>query len=110
MTDPGAVDQHLKKERNMDWKIVVIGALALSAILLGSIVASGLRPENTAYGQGGVYATYLVVGASVQDNYAEYAVLDTESRKMLFYKVDATKLVLEPVKGIDFAKDFAKAP
>jgi|WetSurMetagenome_2_1015567.scaffolds.fasta_scaffold27359_3 hypothetical protein len=93
----------------MDWKKVVIGVLALSAAFLGVIVAGNLRPD-TAYGQGGVYATYLVVAANVQDNYAQYAVIDTEARKMLFYKVDPTKIILEPVKGQDFARDFAKAP
>ena len=94
----------------MDWKTVVIGVLALSAVLLGGVVASGLRPEAPAYGQGGVYATYLAVGANVQEEYAQYAIIDTEARKMLFYKVDLTTLKMTPIKGQDFSRDFAKAP
>ncbi len=94
----------------MDWKTVVIGVLVLSAVLLGGVVASGLRPEGAAYGQGGVYATYLAAAADVQDDYAHYIIIDTEARKMLFYRVDLAALKMTPVKGRDFAVNFAKAP
>jgi hypothetical protein len=94
----------------MDWKKVAIGVLVVSAVLMGGLVANLMKPETSAYGQGGVYATYLAVGANVQDNYMHYVILDTESRKMLFYKVDLAKPALEPVKGADFSRDFAKAP
>ena len=73
----------------MDGKTVVIGVLVVSAVLLGGVVVSGLRQD--AYAQGGVYATYLAVAASVQDQYVHYVVLDTEARRMLFYQVNMGK-------------------
>ena len=94
----------------MDWKTVVIGVLVVSAVLLGGLVVSGLKPDGAAYGQGGVYATYLATTANVQDNYVNFVVLDTQSRKMLFYRVDTTTLQLEPVSGRDLNKDFPRAP
>ena len=94
----------------MDWKTVVIGVLVVSAVLLGGLVVSGLRPDGAAYGQGGVYATYLAATANVQDNFVNFVVLDTQSRKMLFYRVDITTLQLEPVSGRDLNKDFPRAP
>jgi hypothetical protein len=90
----------------MDGKTVAIGVLALCAVFLAGLVASGLRTENAAYGQGGVYATFLAVSANVQDNYANFVVLDTEARKMLFYKVDIATSKLEPIAGRDFKVDF----
>jgi hypothetical protein len=93
----------------MDGKTVVIGVLVVSAVLLGGVVVSGLRQD--AYAQGGVYATYLAMTANVQDQFVNYVVLDTESRRMLFYRVDQGKWTIEPVTGRDLARDFQhKAP
>ena len=97
----------------MDGKTVVIGVLVVSAVLLGGVVVSGLRQD--AYAQGGVYATYLAVTASVQEQYVHYVVLDTEARRMLFYQVsqgkDQSKYIMEPVSGRDLTRDFLhKAP
>jgi hypothetical protein len=71
----------------MDGKTVAIAVLILVAMLLGGIVATELRPEK-AYAQGGVYATYLVSSAQVQDNVTNFVVVDTASHRMLFYEVD----------------------
>jgi hypothetical protein len=94
----------------MDWKTVVIAVLVTSAILLGGVVVSGLRPEGAAYGQGGVYATYLAATAAVQDNYVHYVILDSESRRMLFYRVDIAKFTMEPVpaSGFELTKEFKR--
>jgi len=92
----------------MDGKTVVIGVLVVSAVLLGGVVVSGLRQD--AYAQGGVYATYLAVAASVQDQYVHYVVLDTEARRMLFYQVnmgkDQGKYTMEAISGRDLSRDF----
>ena len=79
----------------MDGKTVVIGVLVVSAVLLGGVVVSGVRQD--AYAQGGVYATYLAVSANYQENSANFIILDTESRRMLVYKVDPATGVLSPV-------------
>lgn len=79
----------------MDGKTLAIGVLVVSAVLLSGVVVSGVRQE--AYAQGGVYATYLAATASVQPNAVHFAVLDTEARRLLFYKVDPGKGTLEPV-------------
>jgi hypothetical protein len=89
----------------MDWKTVVIAVLVASAVLLGGVVMSGLRPEP-AYGQGGVYSTYLAVTANVQSDFVNYVVLDTEARRMLCYRVDTAKLTMEPAWGADLVRDF----
>ncbi|MCX5684449.1 MAG: hypothetical protein NT049_12290 [Planctomycetota bacterium] len=93
----------------MDGKTVVIGVLVVSAVLLSGIVVSGVRQE--AYAQGGSYATYLAVTANVQEQFVNFVVLDTEARRMLFYKIEQGKWQLEPASGADLKKDFAhKAP
>jgi hypothetical protein len=93
----------------MDGKTVVIGVLVVSAVLLSGIVVSGVRQE--AYAQGGVYATYLAVTANVQEQFVNFAVLDTEARRLLFYKVEQGKWQLEPAAGRNLTTDFQhKAP
>jgi hypothetical protein len=93
----------------MDGKTVVIGVLVVSAVLLSGIVVSGVRQE--AYAQGGVYATYLAVTANVQEQFVNFAVLDTEARRLLFYRVEQGKWLLEPAVGRNLATDFQhKAP
>ena len=92
----------------MDAKTVVIGLLVVSAVLLGGLVASGLREEK-AYAQGGVYATYLAATANVQDQYVNFIVLDTDSRRLLFYRVEQGKWTLEPTAGFDLTKEFKHA-
>jgi hypothetical protein len=94
----------------MDWKTVVIGVLVASAVLMGGLVASGLRADGAAYGQRSVYDTYLVTTANVQDNYVHFVVLDTQSRRMLFYRVDTATYQLEPVTGRDLSRDFPRVP
>jgi len=89
----------------MDWKTGVIGALVVAAVLLGGVVTSGLK-EKPAYGQGGVYSTYLAVSADVQERYSNFVILDTETRRLLIYRVDIAKLTLEPVAGRDLVRDF----
>jgi len=89
----------------MDWKTVVIGALVVASVLLGGVVTSGLK-EKPAYGQGGVYSTYLAVSADVQERYSNFVILDTETRRLLIYRVDLAKMTLEPVAGRDLVRDF----
>jgi hypothetical protein len=91
----------------MDGKSLAIGVLVATAILLGGVVANGLRQERVAYAQGGVYATYLATSANMSENNATFAVLDTETRRLLFYRVDVPKMLLEPIpKGADLTRDF----
>jgi hypothetical protein len=92
----------------MDWKTVVIGALVVAAVLLGGVVTSGLK-EKPAYGQGGVYSTYLAVSADVQERYSNFVILDTETRGLLIYRVDIAKLTLEPVGAHDLVREFRPA-
>ncbi|MBE3097498.1 MAG: hypothetical protein IMZ44_10265 [Planctomycetes bacterium] len=92
----------------MDAKTAVIGLLVVSAVLLGGLVASGLREEN-AYAQGGVYATYLATTANVQEQFVNFVVLDTDSRRLLFYRVEQGKWTIEPTAGFDLTKEFKHA-
>ena len=92
----------------MDVKSVVIGVLVVSAVLLAGMVATGLREER-AYAQGGVYATYLAATANVQDQFVNYVVLDTDSRRLLFYRVEQGKWTLEPVAGFNLTTEFKHA-
>ena len=93
----------------MDWKTVVIGALVVASVLLGGVVTSGLK-EKPAYGQGGVYSTYLAVTADVQQRYSNFVILDTESRRLLIYRADNVNWKLEPVTGRDLVRDFKHTP
>ncbi|MBM4019630.1 MAG: hypothetical protein FJ288_15135 [Planctomycetes bacterium] len=92
----------------MDVKTVVIAVLVMTAVLLGGLVASGLREER-AYARDSVYSTYLAVTANVQEQFVNYIVLDTESRRMLFYRVEQGKWTMEPVHGRDLTRDFRQA-
>jgi hypothetical protein len=83
----------------MDGKTVAIGVLVVAALLLGGIVVSGLHQERAAYGQGGVYATYLATSVLVRDGFCNFAVIDTASRRMVFYDIDVPKFELKPSAG-----------
>ena len=88
----------------MDGKTVAIGVLVVCAVLLSGVVVSGVRQE--AYAQGGVYSTYLAVTANVQPDMVNFAILDTQSRLLLFYKVEPGRWTLEPTVGKFLTKDF----
>lgn len=94
----------------MDGKTVAIGVLVVAAVLLGGLVASGLRPEGAAYGQGGVYANFLVTPVQVRDDFVAFAVLDTSKRLLVFYDVNTTNHALDMADGKDLAKDFPAKP
>jgi hypothetical protein len=83
----------------MDGKTVAIGVLVVAAVLLGGVVASSLQQERAAYGQGGVYATYLATSILVRDGFCNFAILDTASRRMVFYDIDVTTFALKPTAG-----------
>ena len=92
----------------MDGKTVAIGVLVVMAVLLAGIVTNGLYQERAAYGQGGVYATYLATSIMVRDGFSNFAILDTEARALAFYDLDPTKFELKPSlgQGRRLMKDF----
>lgn len=92
----------------MDGKTVAIAALVVVAMLLGGIVASELRQGREAYGQGGVYATYLTCEAAVQSDVANFAIVDTASRRLVFYEVDQSKSKLKLAGVADLGRDFQR--
>jgi hypothetical protein len=92
----------------MDGKTLAIGALVVVAMLLGGLVASSLYQERAAYAQGGVYATYVAAPVIVREWYASYAVIDTESRTLIFYDVDNTTFKLKPTSGKHLGPDFQR--
>ena len=92
----------------MDGKTVVIVVMAALALLLGGIVTSGLYQEGAAYAQGGVYATYLVTTAEVNDDLSNFVVLDTETRRLMFYRVDVARGELQPSSGRELLRDFQR--
>jgi hypothetical protein len=83
----------------MDAKTVAIGVLVVTTVLLGGIVASSLHQERTAYGQGGVYATYLAASVLVRDGLVNFAILDSDARALVFYDIEPTKYELRPLPG-----------
>jgi len=91
----------------MDGKKIAIGALVVLAILLGGLVAGGLR-DNAAYAQGGVFATYLAVAAEVREDYVNFVVLDTDSRRVVFYDIAPPKHELTPTGGRMLDRDFQR--
>jgi hypothetical protein len=91
----------------MDGKTVAIAVLILVAMFLGGIVATELRPEK-AYAQGGVYATYVVSSAQVANNETNFAVMDTASRRLVFYEVDLQTSKLKIAGGRELKSDFGR--
>jgi len=92
----------------MDGKTWAIAGLVVVALVLGGIVSSGLRQERMAYGQGGVYSAYLVVTAEVRDDNVDFAVLDTATRRLIFYAYDQAKKKLNMSGVADLARDFQR--
>jgi len=90
----------------MDGKTWAIAGLVVVALVLGGIVSSGLRQERMAYGQGGVYSAYLVVTAEVRSDNVDFAVLDTATRRLIFYSYDQAKKKLGISGWADLADDF----
>ncbi len=94
----------------MDGKTVAVGVLVVLAVLLGGLVASGLHSEHMAYARGSVYDTYLVTAIEVQDNFVSFAVIDTESRRLVFYNMAPPKYELTPSSGVMLADQFRVRP
>jgi hypothetical protein len=91
----------------MDGKTVAIAALVLTAMLLAGIVGSALRPQP-AYGQGGVYSTYLALSAEVRDGYAHFVITDTQHRRLIFYEFNPSQKTLSPADGVDLVDNFRR--
>jgi hypothetical protein len=89
----------------MDAKTVAMAVLILTAMFLGGLVASGLRPDP-AYAQGGVYATYLAATASVRDDLVQFVVADTANRRLIFYEYNAANKQFIPADGVELVRDF----
>jgi hypothetical protein len=92
----------------MDGKTMAIAGLIALAILFGGMVVSGLRPEPSAYGQGGVYATYLGVTAEVRDDLVQFVIIDSQSRRMVFYSFNQANKRLSIAGGRDLSRDFQR--
>jgi hypothetical protein len=93
----------------MDAKTVVIGVLVVTAVLMGGVVANGLRQESAAYAQGGVYSTYLLTTARIRANMDSFVIIDTAGRKMLIYDYDIGMNKLKPSKGANLLVDFQRS-
>jgi len=91
----------------MDGKKIAIGVLVVLAILMGGLVAGALR-DGTAYAQGGVYATYLAVAAQVREDYVNFIILDTDTRRVVFYDIAPPKYMMEPTGGRMLERDFQR--
>jgi len=90
----------------MDGKKIAIGVLVVLAVLLGGLVANGLRREHAAYARGSVYDTYLAMSIEVREDSASFAILDTGSRRIMFYDVSPPKYDLRATGGLQLTKDF----
>ena len=94
----------------MHGKQIAIGVLAALAVLLGGLVAGGLRTERTAYAQGGVFATYMVVSAEVRENFVNFVILDTDTRRVIFYDMAPPNYELGLSGGYMLDSHFKRAP
>ncbi len=90
----------------MDGKKVAVGVLVVLAILLGGLVANGLRHERAAYGAGSVFATYMAASVEVRENFVNWAVLDTDTRRVIWYDMNLPDYKLQPAGGARLDKDF----
>lgn len=94
----------------MDGKTVAIGVLVATALALGGLVTGGLRQDGVAYGQGGVYASYVTATAEVRDDNAQFIILDTARRRLIFYGYDVANKKLVTADGRKLIDDFRRAP
>ncbi len=93
----------------MDGKTLAIAALVVTALLLGGIVAGGLRQEKAAYAQGGIYSTYLLATVRAREDTVDFVVVDTAKRRMLFYVYNTTTKKLTPAApGHDLLREFQR--
>ncbi len=90
----------------MDGKKVAIGVLVVLTVLLGGLVANGLQREHAAYARGSVYDTYLATAVEVRDDFVNFVILDTESRRLVFYDMSPPTFDLRPTSGVLLTKDF----
>jgi len=93
----------------MDGKKVAIGVLVALAVLLGGLVAGGIR-DRQACAQGGVYATYLAVAAEVREDFVSFVILDTDTRRAIFYNMAPPNYELTPSTGLMLERDFQRKP
>jgi len=94
----------------MDGKKMAVGVLVVLAILLGGLVANGLRHEKAAYGAGSVFATYLAASIEVRQGFVNWAVLDTDTRRVIWYDMNLTDYKLQPSGGRMLDQDFGRKP
>jgi len=91
----------------MDRKKVAIGVLAALAVLLGGLVAGGIR-DGQALAKGSVYDTYLAVSAEVAENFVNFVILDTGSRRAVFYNMSPPNYQMQPSTGVMLERDFQR--
>jgi hypothetical protein len=92
----------------MDGKKIAIGVLVVLAVLLGGLVTSGLRHERAAYGQSSVFARYLATAAEVRENFVNFVILDTDSRRVIFYNMAPPNYKLDIGGGYDLNSQFRR--
>ena len=69
-------------------------------------MANGLQGEHAAYARGSVYDTYLATAVEVRDDFVNFVILDTGSRRLVFYDMSPPRFELRPTSGVMLAKDF----
>jgi len=92
----------------MDGKRLAIGVLVVLAVLLGGLVAKGLRHEPEARAASSVFATYLAASVEVRENFVNWAVLDTDTRRIIWYDMALPKYTLQPTGGRMLDRDFPR--
>ncbi len=91
----------------MRGKRIAVGVLVVGALLLGGLVAGGLR-ERAARAQSGVFATYLAASVEVREDFGNFAVLDTDTRRVIFYNMSPPNYELQPAAGRMLDRDFQR--
>jgi len=92
----------------MDGKRIAVGVLVVLAVLLGGLVAKGLRHEPEARGANSVFATYLAASVEVRENFVNWVVLDTDAKRVIFYDMALPKYALTPTGGRMLDRDFPR--
>lgn len=93
----------------MDRKWMAAAVLSVVLVVLVFLLAQAMQPPKMAFAQGGRFANYVAGTVTYAVNFQAFVVIDTATRRMIFYRYNINNKQLEQVSGNDLARDFGRA-
>ncbi len=93
----------------MDRKWIAAAVLSVVLVVLVFLLAQTMQPPKVAFAQGGRFANYVTGTITYGVSFQAFVVIDTATRRMIFYRYNINNKQLEVLSGNDLAREFRRA-